>query len=128
MKKKTGYKKKFRVHSQVILIVCFFAIVAGLSLYKLVQNSQTNKILTIHNPKNETYSQYNIVLNVSSSVLVSEISRSIDNSAYATECFNCTGFTRYNLVFADGEHNIKVYAKDLQGNLVSDEIEFTIKK
>jgi hypothetical protein len=82
----------------------------------------------ILSPQNETYNITNVILNVSVTSLSSEIFRSIDNNPNATECNNCTGFTRYNLIFSNGTHDIKVYAENPNGVLVMDEIEFSIQK
>lgn len=85
-------------------------------------------ILTIHSPLNQTYDSSNVTLNVSSNLLAFEIFRSVDNESNMTECMNCTGFTRYNLIFLPGVHNIKVYARNFDNSLAYSFVLFYVKK
>jgi hypothetical protein len=83
--------------------------------------------IAIYSPLNQTYYTKNIILNVSSNFLASEVFRSIDNSPNIMECMNCTGFTRYSLIFPDGAHIIKAYARDFENRVVEASVVFTVQ-
>jgi len=83
--------------------------------------------IAIYSPLNQTYDTENIILNISSNFLASEVFRSIDNSPNITECMNCTGFTRYSLIFPDGAHIIKAYARDFENRVVEANVAFTVQ-
>jgi hypothetical protein len=130
MKHKTKNKHRVKTNkllSQKIMItlIILFLLV---SMYFVSSNPPSAFQVKINSPQNKTYYVNNVILNVSSNFLASEIFQSIDNSPVFTECSNCTGFVRYDLIFNNGAHDIKIYAKDFHGRITLNEIQFAIQK
>jgi hypothetical protein len=110
-----------------ILLTCiiFFAVVLDIFFIKPIQKVE-GPIITIESPLNQTYHAKNIILNVSTNETALWIGNSFDNGQNVTECYNCTGYARFDLFFNNGVHTITVYASVNQTRISKARVTFTV--
>jgi hypothetical protein len=120
--------KIFLIFITIFTIFLFIFILTSFKPVKEVEEIQEGLFrITITSPLNKTYHTKNIIFNVSTNFLASEIFWSMDPRFNITECMSCTGFTRYSLIFPDGAYMIKFYAINSENRVFENVVSFTVK-
>jgi len=85
-----------------------------------------SSIIKIIKPENTTYYSENIVLEVLMSEEISCVANSFDNGPEIIECYNCSGYSRFDLTFSKGTHKIRVFSCDHDKEIGQAKVVFTI--
>lgn len=142
-------KKKRKFIKDNLLIILSIILLLSISFYLSLQKNELPKTETantieipettattteakanfdfsILSPENKTYYTSSITLMVVASDYADQIVNSFDDVSNITECISCKSFTRSNLLYTNGVHEITVYSiKDNQ--FIFKTVVFTIK-